>query len=71
MKRIVYKALTLKILYLVIFLILVSLLIYTPTLINGPLKISAKLIIEEDTIEGIPSFYFIYSEHFNSEFISA
>lgn len=56
MKRIVYKALTLKILYLVIFLILVSLLIYTPTLIKGPLKISAKLIIEEDTIEGFLLF---------------
>jgi hypothetical protein len=57
MKRIMDKTSILKIIYLIIFFILVSLLIYTPTLISGPVKISRKLIIEEETIEGI--FLFI------------
>jgi hypothetical protein len=57
MKRIADKASVLKIIYLVLLFILVSLLIYTPTLINGPVKISRKLIVEEETIEGI--FLFI------------
>ena len=56
MKRIIYRASILKITYLVIFLILVSLLIFTPTLINGPLKISRKLIVEEENIEAILLF---------------
>jgi hypothetical protein len=53
MKRITNKPSILKILYLIIFLVLVSLLIYTPTLIKGPVKLSAKLIVEEETIEGL------------------
>jgi hypothetical protein len=53
MKRIINKPSILKILYLIIFLILVSFLIYIPTLIKGPVKISAKLIFEEATIEGL------------------
>jgi hypothetical protein len=56
MKRIIYRASILKITYLIIFLILVSLLIFTPTLINGPLKISRKLIVEEENIEAILLF---------------
>jgi hypothetical protein len=53
MKRVIYVPSILKITYLVIFIILFSLLIFTPTIINGPVKISRKLIIEEDTLEGI------------------
>lgn len=36
-----------------IILILFSLIIYTPTLIRGPVHLSKRLILEEDTIEGI------------------
>ena len=42
----------LQILYLIIILILFFFIIYTPTLIEGPLHISEKLIIEEETVEG-------------------
>ena len=42
----------LQILYLIIFVILFAFIIYTPTLINGPLHLTEKLMIEEETIEG-------------------
>jgi hypothetical protein len=42
----------LQILYLIIFIILFASIIYTPTLINGPVRITEKLIFEEETIEG-------------------
>lgn len=43
----------LQILYLIIILTLFFFIIYTPTLIEGPLHISKKLIIEEETFEGV------------------
>jgi len=43
----------LQVLYLTIVLILFSFIIYTPTFINGPVHITKKMILEEDTIEGI------------------
>jgi hypothetical protein len=42
----------LQIPYLIIILILFFFIIYTPTFIEGPLHISKKLIIEEETVEG-------------------
>ena len=42
----------LQIIYLIIILILFFFIIYMPTLIEGPLHISKKLIIEEETVEG-------------------
>jgi len=43
----------LQILYLIITIILFSFIIYTPTLIQGPVHITKKLILEENTLEGI------------------
>jgi len=53
MKKINFQPSFLQILYLIIFLILFSFVIYIPTLINGPLHIKEKLIFEEQTVEGI------------------
>jgi hypothetical protein len=39
--------------YFIIILILFGIIICTPTLIKGPLNISSKLIVEEETIEGV------------------
>ena len=44
---------SLQIIYLIILLILFSFIIYTPTFIEGPVHITKKLMIEEETIEGI------------------
>ena len=52
MKKINFRPSFLQILYLVIYLILFSFIIYTPTLINGPVHLTEKVIIEEETIEG-------------------
>jgi len=43
----------LQIIYLIIISILFIFIIYTPTFIEGPLHITKKLILEEETIEGI------------------
>ena len=53
MKKINFKPSLLQISYLIIFLILFSLIIYTPTLIKGPVNLTSKLILEEETFEGI------------------
>ncbi len=42
----------LQIIYLVIFIILFAFIIYTPTLIKGPVTLTSKLILEEETFEG-------------------
>ena len=42
----------LQILYLIIFIILFAFIIYTPTLIKGPVTLTPKLILEEETFEG-------------------
>ena len=47
-----FKPSSVQILYLIIYFILFSFIIYTPTLINGPVSLSKKLIIEEETFEG-------------------
>jgi hypothetical protein len=52
MKKINLRPSFLQILYLVIFLILFFFIVYTPTLIKGPVNLTSKLIIEEETVEG-------------------
>lgn len=52
MKKIKFRPSFLQIIYLVIYLILFSFIVYVPTLINGPVHISKKLIFEEELIEG-------------------
>ena len=52
MKKINFRPTFLQILYLIIFSIIFSFVIYTPTLIKGPAQLTAKLIIKEETIEG-------------------
>jgi hypothetical protein len=42
----------LQISYLLIFIILFSLIVYTPTLIKGSVNVSPKIIVEEETVEG-------------------
>jgi len=53
MKKINLHPSYLQILYLIIILILFSFIIYTPTLISGPVHITKRLMLEENTIEGI------------------
>lgn len=53
MKKIAFQPTFLQIIYLTIFIILFAFIIYTPTLITGSASITKKLIIEEETIEGI------------------
>ena len=52
MKKINFQPTFLQILYLGIYLILFAFIIYTPTLINGPVHLTKRLIIEEEIIEG-------------------
>jgi hypothetical protein len=52
MERINFKPSRLQILYLFIFLLLFFFIIYTPTLISGPVHLTKKMILEEETIEG-------------------
>jgi len=62
MKKVILKHSILQILYLILFIILFSLIIYTPTLIKGPAILASKLILEEETIEGaLISILFIMS----------
>jgi hypothetical protein len=42
----------LQVLYLIIYLVLFSAIIYVPTLISGPVHLTSKLNVEEETIEG-------------------
>ncbi|MDR3653202.1 MAG: hypothetical protein P4L34_09565 [Paludibacter sp.] len=53
MKKTSFHPSFLQVLYLTLFLILFILIITTPKLITGSLRISEKLIIEEETVEGI------------------
>lgn len=53
MKKINLHPSYLQILYLIITVILFSFIVYTPTFVQGPVHISKRLIIEENTIEGI------------------
>jgi hypothetical protein len=43
----------LQMVYFVILLFLLAIIIYSPSLINGPVHLTRKLIVEEDTVEGI------------------
>jgi hypothetical protein len=52
MKKIDLKPSLLQILYLIIFIILFSFILYTPTLIKGTINITSEFILEENTIEG-------------------
>jgi len=52
MKKITFQPTSLQILYLIIFVLLFAFIIYTPSLITGPVHFTKKLIIEEETIEG-------------------
>ncbi len=52
MKNFNFRPSILQILYLILFIILFSFIFYTPTLISGPMHLTKKFIIEEETIEG-------------------
>ena len=52
MKKINFQPSFLQILYFIIFIILFAFIIYTPTLIKGPVSFTSKLILEEETFEG-------------------
>lgn len=52
MKKIKFQPSFLQILYLIIFIILFAFIIYTPSLIKGPVSLTSKLILEEETFEG-------------------
>jgi len=53
MRKIKFQSSFLQILYLITFIILFAFIIYTPALIKGPVSISSKLILEEETFEGV------------------
>ena len=62
MKKIKLQPSLLQILYLIIFAVLFSFIIYTPTLIKGSVAITSKIVLEEETIEGsLLSILFIMS----------
>lgn len=52
MKKLNFHPSFLQILYLIIYIILFSFIIYIPKLINGPVHLTEKLIFEEEIIEG-------------------
>jgi hypothetical protein len=52
MKTIKFRPSFLQILYLSIFLLLFLFIVYTPALIKGPVNLTSKLILEEETVEG-------------------
>lgn len=52
MVKLNFRPTYLQVIYILIFLVLFSAIIYIPTLISGPLHITKKLIIEEETFEG-------------------
>jgi uncharacterized membrane protein (DUF485 family) len=52
MKKLHFHPSVLQVSYLVIYLILFCLIVYIPSLINNPIHITKKLILEEEIIEG-------------------
>jgi hypothetical protein len=52
MKKIDFKLSFLQIIYLIIFAVLFSFVLYTPALIKGPAQLTSGLILKEETIEG-------------------
>jgi hypothetical protein len=52
MKKVNFQPSILQVIYLLFYLILFASVVYIPTLINNPLHISEKLIVEEETLEG-------------------
>jgi hypothetical protein len=52
MKKIKIQPTILQILYLVIFSIIFSLVIFTPVLIKGPVQLTSKMLLREEIIEG-------------------
>ncbi len=53
MKKLNFRPSFLQVLYLIVYVILFFLIVYIPTLITGPLFVAKRIIIEEETIEGI------------------
>ncbi len=53
MKKVKFQPSFLQVTYICIYIILFSLIVYVPTLISGPVRISHKLILEESMIEGV------------------
>jgi hypothetical protein len=51
MKKLIYPSF-LQIIYLITFIALFAFIIYTPTMIKGPVSLTPKLILEEETFEG-------------------
>jgi len=52
MKKLSFKPSYLQVLYLILYLVLFSAIIYIPTLISGPVHLTEKLMFEEETIQG-------------------
>lgn len=52
MKKLNFHPSSLQVIYLIIYVILFAFIIYVPKLISGPIRITEKLIIEEEIIEG-------------------
>jgi hypothetical protein len=52
MKKLSFHPSLLQISYFIIYIVLFAFIIYTPTLIKGPVYLTKKLIIEEEIIEG-------------------
>lgn len=52
MKKKVFHPTFLKFSYLIIFSLLFSFIVYTPTLIGGPVNLNTKVILKQETIEG-------------------
>jgi hypothetical protein len=52
MKKLNFHPSALQIIYLIIYMLLFLFIVYVPTLISGPVRITDKLIIEEEIIEG-------------------
>ena len=52
MKKLNFHPSALQIIYLIIYLLLFLFIVYVPTLISGPVRITDKFIIEEEIIEG-------------------
>lgn len=60
MKKLNLQPQFLQILYLIINILLFSVIVVTPKLVNGPVYLSDKLIIEEEIIEGILLFVLLF-----------
>jgi hypothetical protein len=52
MRKLNFHPSLLQIIYLIIYVALFAVIIYVPTLITGPLRVTGKLIIQEELIEG-------------------